>query len=209
MDMLIEHYFSTLSRLAASAETTRRDGVAMPLAQAFEECIVAARSAVTAGNKLMFIGNGGSAGIASHAAIDYTKNGGLPALAFNDGAALTCLGNDYGYEHVFSKQIEAYGRPNDMLVAISSSGRSPNILRAIDAARAKDCVVLTLSGFSADNPLRASGDVNFYVASDQYGFVELSHMALLHAMLDLAMGWRGEIYSGMPTMPIPFTTTSV
>ena len=76
----------------------------------------------------MFIGNGGSAGIASHSAIDFTKNGSMPALAFNDGAALTCLGNDLGYDSVFAAQIEARGRPGDLLIAISSSGKvSPRV----------------------------------------------------------------------------------
>ena len=87
----------------------------------------------------MFIGNGGSAGIASHLAIDFSKNGGLRALAFNDPSALTCLGNDLGYENVFAKQIELHGRAGDLLIAISSSGRSPNILNAVEAARCRDC----------------------------------------------------------------------
>ena len=84
----------------------------------------------------MFVGNGGSAGIASHLAIDFSKNGGMRAMAFNDPSALTCLGNDLGYENVFAKQIEFHGRAGDLLIAISSSGRSPNILNAVKAARA-------------------------------------------------------------------------
>ena len=72
----------------------------------------------------MFVGNGGSAGIASHLAIDFSKNGGLRSLAFNDASALTCLGNDLGYENVFAKQIDFHARAGDLLIAISSSGRS-------------------------------------------------------------------------------------
>ena len=133
----------------------------------------------------MFIGNGGSASIASHQAIDYLKNGGIRALALNDSAALTCLSNDCGYAEVFAKQIEKHGRSGDMLVAISSSGQSDNILHAVEAARARRMTVVTFSGFNPDNPLRSLGDVNFYVDSDQYGFVELAHLTLIHAILDI------------------------
>jgi D-sedoheptulose 7-phosphate isomerase len=142
------------------------------------------------GKKIIFVGNGGSAGISSHLAIDYTKNGGLRSLAFNDGAALTCLGNDLGYEYVFAKQIEMHGRTGDVLVAISSSGRSPNILKAVSAAREGGLVILTLSGFGSDNPLRRLGDYNIYVASGEYGIVEVTHLALCHAILDFDMGWQ-------------------
>jgi D-sedoheptulose 7-phosphate isomerase len=137
----------------------------------------------------MFIGNGGSAAIASHMAIDYSKNGGIRSLAFNDGAALTCLSNDFGYEHVFSKQIELHARPGDLLIAISSSGKSLNILNAVDMAHEKGCFVVTLSGFSPDNPLRNFGDYNLFVDAKEYGFVEITHLSLCHAILDLAMGW--------------------
>ena len=142
------------------------------------------------GNKIMFIGNGGSAGIASHMAIDYTKNGNIRSIAFNDGAALTCLGNDLGYDQVFAKQIEMHGRKGDLLVAISSSGKSENILNAVTQARNIGCNVLTLSGFKPDNPLRTMGDYNLFVDNHEYGFVEITHLALCHAILDLAMGWK-------------------
>ena len=150
----------------------------------------AAHEAHDAGNKIMFIGNGGSAGIASHLAIDFSKNGGLRAMAFNDPSALTCLGNDLGYENVFAKQIEFHApcrRPPDR--DFSSSGRSPNILDAVKAARARNCKVVTFSGFTEDNELRRAGDVNFFVQSREYGFVEVAHLALCHAVLDIDMGW--------------------
>lgn len=134
--------------------------------------------------KIMFIGNGGSAGIASHMALDYWRNGGIRALCFNDGALLTCIGNDFGYENVFAKPIEMFAEPGDILVAISSSGKSENILNAVRAASDKQCQVITLSGFSAQNPLRNSGDYNIYVPSGKYGFVELAHQIILHSILD-------------------------
>jgi D-sedoheptulose 7-phosphate isomerase len=140
----------------------------------------------------MFLGNGGSAAIASHMAIDYSKNGGLRALAFNDPVSLTCLGNDLGYENVFAKQVDLHARSGDLLVAISSSGKSANVLAAVASARERDCRVVTFSGFQVDNGLRSAGDVNFYVGSSEYGFVEIAHLALCHAILDIDMGWKPQ-----------------
>jgi D-sedoheptulose 7-phosphate isomerase len=114
-------------------------------------------------------------------------------LAFNDPSALTCLGNDLGYENVFAKQLEFHARPGDFLIAISSSGRSPNILGAVKTARARDCRIATFSGFTQENELRRTGDVNFYVRSREYGFVEVAHLALCHAVLDIDMGWGRQV----------------
>ena len=101
---------------------------------------------------------------------------------------LTCLGNDLGYDRVFAKQIELHARSGDFLVAISSSGGSPNILNAVQAAQSTGCTVITLSGFKPDNALRSKGEVNFYIASDRYGFVEIGHLTICHAILDFLCG---------------------
>lgn len=190
---VFDRYFDSLRTLAGSVEATDGGGAPLTMATAGQWMIDTARATHQAGKRILFIGNGGSAGIASHMTIDFAKNGNLRSLCFNDPAALTCLGNDLGYENVFSKQIEIHAVKDDLLVAISSSGRSPNILNAAKAARRLGCKVVTLSGFSPDNPLRTLGDVNCYVASDQYGFVELMHMTILHAVLDVEMGWEGAI----------------
>jgi D-sedoheptulose 7-phosphate isomerase len=181
----LRDYFGTLSRLILAAEATDSLGRPIELERAFGKVQEAAHAAHDAGKKLMFVGNGGSAGLASHLAIDFSKNGGLRALAFNDASALTCLGNDYGYQHVFAKQIEFHAQPGDLLIAISSSGRSPNILAAVAAARTLQVGVVTFSGFEPDNDLRRAGDVNFYVGSSEYGLVEVAHLSLCHAILDL------------------------
>lgn len=138
-------------------------------------------------NKVIFIGNGGSAGIASHQSIDYWKNGGIPAICFNDPSLLTCLSNDYGYEFVFEKPINMFGKKGDILVAISSSGKSKNIINAAKAAKKKGLFVVTLSGFSKSNPLFKIGDLNFYVPSKSYGHVEISHLIISHMILDTYM----------------------
>src|SRR5215472_15027346 len=122
MTELIESYFLELRQLASAARVTNAKGDGLALSQAIGRTIEEVRSTHGRGNKLMVIGNGGSAAIASHLATDYTKNGGIRTLAFNDGAMLTCLSNDLGYENVFAKQIEMFAQKGDLLLAVSSSG---------------------------------------------------------------------------------------
>jgi D-sedoheptulose 7-phosphate isomerase len=188
----LNSYFDTLGRLLLATACTDRSGRTISLSDAYDWAMHLALRTHAQGNKLMFIGNGGSAAIASHMAADFTKTGNIRTVAFNDSSMLTCLGNDLGYENVFAKQIEMHARPGDFLVAISSSGRSANILKGVAAARTMGCAVLTLSGFQADNPLRRQGDINMWVNSGEYGFVEIAHLALCHAVLDMAMGWGVE-----------------
>lgn len=182
-------YLDGLADVLRNGDASTRDGRRVPLAAAIAD-VAASLDQVRAGEgTILFVGNGGSAAIASHMAIDFLRNGGLRAMAFNDGAALTCLGNDFGYEQVFAHQVRVHARQGDLLFAISSSGCSENILRAVMAAIERRSRVVTMSGFASDNPLRALGDVNFYLPSDQYGFVEIGHQTLIHAILDLARGW--------------------
>ena len=182
-------YFETLFKATREAECTA-SGESITLDAAFAEVCDLCHGAHDNGGKVMFIGNGGSMGIATHMAVDFSKNGGMRATAFGDGAMLTCLGNDFGYEDVFARQIEWHGRAGDVLIAISSSGKSPNILNGVQAARSRGGTIVTFSGFREDNPLRKAGDVNFYVRSMEYGFVEVAHQAIIHAILDLDMGWK-------------------
>lgn len=139
------------------------------------------------GSKLIFIGNGGSAAIASHQATDFYKNGGVKAVAFNDPSLLTCLSNDFSFVQVFEKAIEGHAEEGDVLVAISSSGKSANIINGVQMAKNKKCRVITLSGFDADNPLRREGEINFYVPSHRYSHVENLHLLVCHSLLDILM----------------------
>ena len=139
------------------------------------------------GARLIFIGNGGSAAIASHMAADYQKNGGFPTLCFNDAASLTCIANEVGYESVFRLQLKHHARIGDVLFAISSSGDSLSIVNAVNLAKDLRLNVVTLSGFKPDNRIRGAGNVNFYVPSRNYGVVEISHLAILHGLLNEAL----------------------
>lgn len=140
------------------------------------------------GGKVIFVGNGGSAGIASHLTIDLSKNAAVPALCFNDASLITCLANDYGFEEWMSRAVQLSARREDCLVAISSSGRSKNIINAVAKAREIGLEVITLSGMSADNPLRKLGDVNFWADSRSYNIVETAHQFWMMAVVDLIIG---------------------
>jgi D-sedoheptulose 7-phosphate isomerase len=186
---LYSRYVATFANILRDATATDSKGQFIDFDSAVRQLGSEMRACHDRGKRILIVGNGGSAGICSHMATDISKNGGMRATAFNDGAVLTCLGNDYGYEHVFAKQVEWHATDGDILVAISSSGRSPNILNAVSVGQEKKCKVVTLSGFSADNPLRSMGELNFFLASPEYGFVEVGHLTIMHAALDIQLGW--------------------
>lgn len=146
------------------------------------------RSVSGIGKKLMIAGNGGSAAMASHAAVDFTKAAGVRAVNFNEADLLTCFSNDYGYEHVFEKAVEFYGDDGDLLLLVSSSGKSPNIINAAQIAKELDIEVITLSGFDDDNPLRSLGTINLWVDSRAYNVVEMTHHIWILAMVDYLVG---------------------
>jgi D-sedoheptulose 7-phosphate isomerase len=131
------------------------------------------------------IGNGASASMASHVAADLAKNGRLHTQVFSDLSLITAVSNDLGYEHVFAEPLRDRGQAGDMLVAISSSGRSPNLLRATDVARELRMHVVTLTAMAADNPLRRAGWLNLHVPAAEYGLAESCHAAILHRWIDL------------------------
>ncbi len=136
------------------------------------------------GGKLFIAGNGGSASIASHVAVDLTKNTGIQANTFNEASLITCFANDYGYERWLEMALEFYAGTNDILVLISSSGRSANMINAARKAKQMGLKLITFTGFASDNPLRTMGDINFWVASHIYNVVEMTHHIWVLAMVD-------------------------
>lgn len=155
--------------------------------QDHERAVQIVTEAKRANKCLFFIGNGGSAAIASHMAADWLKNGDMRAMCFNDPALMSCLANDLGYARAFSRPLSVMSNPGDVLFAISSSGESKSITRAANLANECGLHVITLSGFKPDNPLRKMGDVNFHIASDRYGVVEVAHHVICHSILDTVM----------------------
>ena len=135
-------------------------------------------------SKIIVVGNGGSAGIASHLAVDFTKAVEIRAVTFNDSSLITCFGNDYGYENWVEKAIEFYGKQDDLIILISSSGQSENIVLGAKQALAMGLKVVTLSGFKEDNPLRCLGTKNLYTRSNVYNIVENIHQIWLTVVVD-------------------------
>ena len=132
-----------------------------------------------------WIGNGGSAALVSHLSQDLLNTCGVRSLTFNDPALLTCMANDYGYRAVFQRPVRTLAREGDMLMAISSSGMSDNIVGAAEAALEMGVAVVTCSAFSAHNRLHAlPATLAFHTPTEQYGHAELTHGALLHAAID-------------------------
>lgn len=190
MTCFAENYFAAVAAAIKDSVCTHDDGRVIPLNAGVTAFYEAARNCGQAGRKVIYIGNGGSASIASHMSVDLWKNGGIKSQCFNDPSLLTCLANDLGYEHVFAKPVESFAEPGDIVVAISSSGKSANIINAAQAAIEKGCLLVTCSGFSPDNPLRKLGALNFYVPSKDYGVVETAHSAICHAVINCVLASR-------------------
>ena len=139
--------------------------------------------------KVLACGNGGSASDAQHFAAELVgryleERTPLPALALNaDGSILTCLSNDYGYEHVFARQVVAYGRPGDLLLAISTTGRSPNIVRALEAARAQGLETAAFLGRDG-GPAGALTSLAIVVPDQETARIQECHGLMLHLLCE-------------------------
>ena len=191
-------YFNALAEALSGTQFTERGGKTITAESGFDriESLLmrhVAQPGRKRSGKVLLVGNGGSAAIASHIHNDLSKTLGVRALTFNEAPLLTALANDIEYDAAFERNAELWSEQGDLVIAISSSGRSDNILRAVKASHANGSHVVTLSGFSPGNPLRRLGDVNMYVPSDSYGHVEVAHLALLHCVTDRLATQRGDM----------------
>ena len=177
-------HFKKLCQLLLSTQVTDRRGSNVSLDEGTNRAAAMFLCVGAASRKAILIGNGGSAAIVSHMQNDLSKALGIRALVFHEAPLLTALSNDLGYHKAFEEPARLWAEPKDLLLAISSSGQSDNILRAVRVSQDRGCHVITLSGFQEDNPLRRSGDLNFYVSSRAYGEVEVAHSALVHFVTD-------------------------
>jgi len=133
--------------------------------------------------RIFFIGNGGSSAICSHMMEDYAKIAGFQTFTFSDAAMISCFANDYGYENAIKEWLKIYFTEGDVLVAISSSGNSANIVNGVKEVKIRGSVI-TLSGFEPDNQIKSMGDLNFHIGVSNYGIVECFHQVILHLVLD-------------------------
>lgn len=179
-------YFATLAGTIADTAATSASGSGLDLDTAITTCVAMVNAVRNQGGTVFCVGNGGSAAIASHVCNDLFKTVRVRSQSLTEVPLLTAFANDEGYERVYSSPLALMAMAGDLLFAISSSGKSPNILEAVSTFRARGGSIVTLSGFDPSNPLRRTGDVNLYVSSMEYGFVELAHGSLLHCITDLA-----------------------
>ena len=135
-------------------------------------------------NKVILVGNGGSAAMASHVSVDLTKMCKIRAINFNEADLLTCFSNDYGYENWVKKALSFYADKRDVLICISSSGESQNIINGAKFAKKNGCKVITLTGFNKKNKVRKIGDINLWLNSKNYNFIEMTHHIWLLSIVD-------------------------
>ena len=136
------------------------------------------------GGKIILVGNGGSAAMASHVSVDFTKAAQIRAINFNEADLITCFANDYGYDKWVVEALKAYANSSDVIIFISSSGRSPNIINGAEFAKKNGLKVITLSGFDSQNPLRQIADIEFWADSKSYNYVEMTHHIWLLSIVD-------------------------
>jgi len=184
-------YLRKLSELSLSMQATGRGREAYSLDDAAKRAVDMILTTQPP-QKVMLVGNGGSAAIVEHMKNDLCKMVGVRAMVFTDISLLTAVGNDHGYPHVFEFPANLWADEGDLLFAVSSSGQSENILRAVKVAMDKGCRIITLTGFKTHNPLRQLGEVNFYVPSSSYGYVETMHAIISHVFADCAMSIRKQ-----------------
>tara|TARA_Y100001935_G_scaffold223567_1_gene199084 strand:- start:2438 stop:2980 length:543 start_codon:yes stop_codon:yes gene_type:complete len=134
--------------------------------------------------KLIFAGNGGSAAMASHVAVDFTKNAGIRSINFNEADLITCFANDFGYENWVKEALNFYADENDLVFLISSSGNSMNMVNAAKFCERKKINFVTLTGFSKNNNLSLHGNIKFWVDSKEYNIVEMTHHIILLLLVD-------------------------
>ena len=159
---------------------TKHDGRALECEKGILENLEMLGKLRDRGGNLFLIGNGGSAGVVSHILTDFINVNKLNARTLHESTLLSCMSNDYGYENSFSEPLSTLAREKDLLIAVSSSGRSANIRNAVKSIKEIGGDAITLSGFGQDNPLRSMGDLNIWLDSNSYGLVEIGHLFYLH-----------------------------
>ena len=166
--------------LVEKTEFTDRDGNDLNYEKGVQENLKMLESLRDRGGNLFLVGNGGSAAVVSHILTDFINDAKLNARTLHESSLLSCMSNDYGYENSFSEPLSILAQEKDLLIAISSSGRSPNIHNAVKSIKKAGGEAITLSGFGHDNPLRSMGDLNIWLDSTSYGLVEIGHLFYLH-----------------------------
>ncbi len=181
-------YISEFANILQNIVVTDREGKVLDTQSALDDACKVFASVKETGGCIYLIGNGGSSGIISHTAVDFTNACKLKAYPLTDNSMLTCYANDYGYENIFNEPLSHHFTDKDVLLSVSSSGNSENIVRATNTAHSKGGKTVTFSGFKPDNKLRNTGDINIWLDSTSYGFVEIGHSLVIHYIIDILAG---------------------
>lgn len=195
MDSLITAYIKDIHDHFLNTQVTDLQNQPLDFHEGIDRAVEMIMDANSKGKKVIFIGNGGSAAVANHKALDFWFTGKIRGLSFSDDALLTCVSNDFGYSHVFARPISMFADAGDILVAISSSGNSENIVFGTEEARRRGCQTITLSGFEQTNRLRRAGDLNFHVAGKHYNKVESTHLLICDCILEIIVSYRNQYIS--------------
>ena len=142
---------------------------------------------------IFLFGNGANISTASHAATDFTKNAKIKTISLNDPNLITCFSNDYGFKNWIVKALEYYTSKKDLVILLSASGQSKNLIKAAEYCRKKKITVVTITGFKKNNSLAKKGNLNLWIDSKAYNIVEIAQMSILLSMIDKKIG--SEVYS--------------
>jgi D-sedoheptulose 7-phosphate isomerase len=179
-----KEYLAALSGVLAGLSVRDAEGRELDPDEGLNRWVELAWGVKLAGGCAYFIGNGASASMACHFSTDVSKNAKIRSQVFTDPALITAMANDIHYDDVFAEPLSWLMQPSDLLVAVSSSGNSPNIVKAVRTARERGGKIVTLSAMGPENTLRALGDLNIYIAAPTYGLAESGHAAIMHHWTD-------------------------
>ena len=169
-----KNYVNSISHLLAEVDTNL-----------INQSVELIKKRTSSNSTLFLIGNGGSSSISSHVSVDFAKSAKIKSLTFNNANLITCFANDFGYENWAKEAIKTFCTIDDILILISSSGKSKNIINAAKYCSTNKINLITLSGFSKDNELSKLGNVNFFVSSNNYNYIEITHLIILVSIVDI------------------------
>ncbi len=173
-----DNYFSNYQKLIKIEENQKK----------IKKIILKFQNLKKKNGKIILLGNGGSASSASHLLVDFTKNAKLKAINFNEISLITAFSNDYGYENYISEALKFYCKKNDIVVFMSVSGNSPNLVNALKYCNSKKIEAITFSGCKKNNYLFKNGKINIHINSMAYNIVECIHLMLLTYIVDCLKG---------------------
>lgn len=178
MSFNLTKYYDTYQELAFSEEV-------YVLINKFKDLALRVKDSKS---KMIFAGNGASAAISAHAAVDFTKQAKIRGITFNEADLITCYSNDYGYDFWISEALRSFANPTDVVVLTSVSGESPSVVNAAKTAKELGLNVVTFTGRNHNNALKSFGDINFWVDSHAYNIVECIHMIWVTTVIDMIVG---------------------